>query len=137
MRKPEVCRVSTVHGDRALGVSWIAVTSQVVSVVPALEEPPEVLAAAFLSIAFAQRLPQGMGVARDRQRTQRHDATDPVADGIAEVEVEDAVEAEVLVQRSDAREVRAAQDEQVALQGVDLTRLTRSDSVQLIEVAQV
>ena len=70
--------------------------------VPALEEAAEVLAAALLAVAFAERLPQRVAVTHQRQVAKRQRATDPIADRVAEVQVEDAVEAEVLVQRTDA-----------------------------------
>src|SRR5437867_3059348 len=106
--------------------------------VPAFEEAAEVLAAALLTIALAQRLPQRVAVPHQRQVAEGHEATHPVADRVAQVEVEDAVEAVVLVQRADAGQVGSSEGQQIVLQGVDDARLTAWRLfVRLAEVAHV
>src|SRR4029453_3215446 len=119
-------------------MSWIAVASQIVAMVPALEEAAKVLAAALLTVSVAERLPQRVAATRDRQGAAGDDATDPVADRVAQVQVEDAVEAIVLVQRAEAGQVGAPEHQQVVLERIHLARLARLRlGFQFVEVAHV
>src|ERR687886_3048740 len=93
--------------------------------VPPLQEAAEVLAAAFLAVALAEHFPQRVAVADEWQTARAQDAADTLADGVAEVQVQDAVVAVVLVERAYTRQIGAAEDHQVALQGIHLDRLAR------------
>src|SRR5262249_61978949 len=106
--------------------------------VPSLEEATEVLAAPLLTIAFAERFPQRVAVPHQWEVAERHDATDPVADGVAQVEVQDAVKAVVLIEWADAGEISSSEGQQIVLQGIDVARLTwRGLIVQLTEMAHI
>jgi hypothetical protein len=113
---------------------------EVVAVVPAFEETAEVLAAALLAVAFAERLPQRVAVADDWQASDGQHVTHSLADRVAQIQVEDAIKAEVLVERTDARQIGAAADHQVVLERINL-HFTPVDGrrrrLQFVEVAHV
>src|SRR5262249_32000525 len=88
--------------------------------------------------AFADRIPQRVAAPQQWQVDARHDATDPVADGVAQVEVQHAVKAVVLIEWADAGEISSSEGQQIVLQGVDVARLTwRGLIVQLTGMAHI
>ena len=97
------------YGCLANQFGRLSMSREVVAVVPALQETPEVLTAAFLAVAFAERLPERMPMADQRQSVQAQQATHAGADCVAEVQVEDAVEAIVLVEWTNATQVGTPQ----------------------------
>src|SRR2546428_3925834 len=104
--------------------------------VPPLQEAAEVLAAALLTVALAERLPQRVAVAGKRQVAEGHDTADARADGVAQVQIENPVETVVLVERTNASQIGASEDHEIILQSVYLDRFAGPPGLRLVEVSQ-